>query len=68
MKNLENIQRLIDKADKLIRLEATGTPDEFAVRLGISRASLFRLLEELKNGVMDKSNANFFTFCSSGQK
>jgi DNA-binding transcriptional regulator LsrR (DeoR family) len=49
MKNLENIQKLIERADRLIRLETTGTPNEFAAKLGISRASLFRLLEELKN-------------------
>ena len=48
MKNYENTQNLIEKADKLIRMEVTGTPSQFAATLRISRASFFRLLEELK--------------------
>jgi len=48
MKNFENMQKLIKRVDKLIHLEATGAPDEFAATLGISRASLFRVLEKLK--------------------
>ena len=48
MKNYDNIQDLVERADQRIRLKATGTPNEFAAILGISRASLFRLLEEFK--------------------
>lgn len=32
----------------LIKFKRTGTPEDFAVRLGISRAKLFRLLGELR--------------------
>ena len=49
MKKYLEIQNLIERADLLIRLKATGTPDEFAAKLGISRASVFRLLEYLKD-------------------
>jgi predicted DNA-binding transcriptional regulator YafY len=49
MKKYEEFQNLIGRADQLIRLKATGTADEFAVKLGISRATLFRLLEYLRS-------------------
>ena len=48
MKKYLEIQNLIERADLLIRLKATGTPDEFAAKLGISRASVFRVIEHLR--------------------
>jgi hypothetical protein len=45
MKKYEDTQNLIERADRLIRLKATGIAEEFAATLGISRKSLFRLLK-----------------------
>jgi len=45
MKNYEDVFILIERADRLIRLKATGTSCDFAAILGISRASVFRLLK-----------------------
>jgi len=38
----------MERADRLIRLKATGTAEEFAVQLGISRATVVRLLKYLR--------------------
>jgi hypothetical protein len=38
----------IDRLDSLIRRKATGTPEELAERLGISRASVFNLIKFLR--------------------
>ena len=38
----------IQKAHKLVLQKSTGTPDEFAKRLNISRNSFFRLLDSLR--------------------
>lgn len=46
-KLLQQIE-LIERIDQLIRLKATGTPNNFARRLSISDASLYRLIETLK--------------------
>jgi len=48
MKKHSDIQILIERADRLIRLKATGTAIEFALKLGISRKTLFRLLKYLR--------------------
>ena len=48
MKKYLELQNLIERADRLIRLKATGTSVKFAVKLGISRATLFRLLQHLR--------------------
>ena len=48
MKKHSDIQNLIERADRLIRLKATGTAVEFAVQLGISRATVVRLLKYLR--------------------
>lgn len=39
---------LIERIDQLIRLKATGTPSSLAERLNISEASLFRIINEMK--------------------
>lgn len=39
---------LIERIDQLIRLKATGSPKEFANNMNISKASLYRLLETMK--------------------
>jgi predicted DNA-binding transcriptional regulator YafY len=44
---LEHLQ-LLRRIDNLIRRKATGRYDAFARRIGISVASLFRRLDELK--------------------
>ncbi len=46
------LRKYIDRAlqaDQLIRMKATGTPKEFAIKLGISERSLYDFLEELRN-------------------
>jgi len=49
MKKYEELHNLIERADQLIRLKATGNSHEFAAILGISRASVYRLLEYMKS-------------------
>jgi biotin operon repressor len=49
MKKYEEILHLIERADRLIHLKATGTAEEFANKLGISRETLFRLLKYLRS-------------------
>ena len=39
----------LQQADQLIRLQATGTPLQFASRLDISKSHLFNVLEELRS-------------------
>ncbi len=40
---------LIERVDQLIRLNATGRPDQFAYRLGISKTKLYRILSIMKD-------------------
>lgn len=40
----------IQNIDRLIRIKGTGTPDEFAERLGISRRCLYDCLNKMKSG------------------
>ena len=47
MKIIESIER-IQILHKLMSEEKTGTPNDLAQRLGISRSTLYNLLEELK--------------------
>ena len=44
----ESIQR-ISRIHKLIQREATGTPEEFADRLHISKRTLYLILEEMRS-------------------
>lgn len=48
MKAIQKLEQL-DRLDRLVRTRATGTPGELAKRLGISRRSVFNLLESLKD-------------------
>jgi len=47
MKTIKQLERL-KKAHKLIKLQNTGTPNEFAYLLRISERELYRILEYLK--------------------
>jgi len=46
IRQIERLQLLI----KLVKEERTGRPDDLADRLGISRAKLYLMLDELKDG------------------
>jgi len=41
--------RMIQRLDALIRRKSTGSPKQLAGRLNVSRASLYRYLNELRN-------------------
>jgi predicted DNA-binding transcriptional regulator YafY len=45
---LRTIERLYN-IHKLILLEKTGTPDEFAYKIHLSRRQLYNILDELKD-------------------
>ena len=40
--------QLISRIDQFIRLQATGSPEEFAAKLGISRTKLYRTIAIMK--------------------
>ncbi len=44
---LQHIE-LIDRIDQLIRLQATGTPQELATKLDISKTKLYRIINIMK--------------------
>lgn len=44
LKYIERLQRI----DRLIQMKATGTPEEFASKIGISRSTLMEYLSEMK--------------------
>jgi len=48
MKRLVDLVKL-DRLDNLIRLKATGCPDDLAKRMEMSRASLFELIAYLRD-------------------
>ncbi len=48
MAKLEEQINQIEQLDQLIRMQATGSPKQLAGRLGVSEASLFRLLDVMK--------------------
>ena len=61
-KYIERIKYL----DELIRKESTGRPDELASRLGVSRAQLYNIIDELKTEGLEinytrKRNTFYYT-------
>lgn len=48
MKLLDKIQQ-IERLDELIRRKSTGSPQELANKLNISKRAVFRLMELMKN-------------------
>ena len=44
IKYLDRLRRM----DSLISMKATGTPDEFAEKLGLKRSTLFQSLQEMR--------------------
>ncbi|SEK89159.1 hypothetical protein SAMN04487910_1404 [Aquimarina amphilecti] len=48
MTKIERQIELIERLDRLIRMQATGNPQQLARRLDISKASLFRIFEVMK--------------------
>ncbi len=60
---MENI-RLIEQVDQLIRMKATGKPEEFANRLRISKTKLYRTFNIMKTLgapiVYDFTSQNFY--------
>jgi hypothetical protein len=49
---IKYIDRLI-RMDALIFMKATGTPNEFADKLGIKRSTLFQTLQEIRRMDVD---------------
>jgi predicted transcriptional regulator len=43
------VQRLmkLEQVHQLIKMKATGTPDEFAIKIGKSRKTVYNLMDEL---------------------
>lgn len=48
MNLLKQIRR-IERLDQLIRMKATGTPENLAKRLNISRSTLYNIIDFIKN-------------------
>ncbi|WP_103863398.1 hypothetical protein [Aquimarina sp. I32.4] len=40
--------KLIERIDQLIRLEATGSPEEFATKIGVSKTKMYRMISIMK--------------------
>ncbi|WP_109853333.1 HTH domain-containing protein [Aquimarina sp. AU58] len=40
--------KIIERMDQLIRLQATGSPEKFAQRLGISKTKLYRMIKLMR--------------------
>jgi hypothetical protein len=63
MKVFEYLDR-IGKMHKLVQRQRTGTPEEFAKQLGVSRTSLYELIDELRSRgapiLYSKSTKTFF--------
>ena len=49
IKYIDRLQRM----NTLIHMKATGTPDEFAGKLGIKRSTLFQTLQEMRDMNLD---------------
>ena len=63
MKVFEYLDR-ISMMHKLVKRQRTGTPEEFAHQLGVSRTSLYELIDELRSRgapiAYSKSTKTFF--------
>ena len=46
---IQEIMNRIERIDQLIRMKATGSPEELASRLDISKRQVYRYLEMIKN-------------------
>ena len=62
MSLFQTIQK-IERIHQLIRMEATGKPDDFAEKLHIKKRQLFNLLEEFRDEGADiRYNSNRMTY------
>lgn len=41
--------KTVERVDQLIRLKATGTPEELAKKLGVARSTVYEIIECMKN-------------------
>ncbi|WP_190810311.1 HTH domain-containing protein [Flagellimonas sp. S3867] len=48
MRRLTQQIEVLERIDQLIRLKATGRPKQLAERLGVSEATVFRVIETMK--------------------
>lgn len=63
MNFIQQIERL-QKLNKLVEQESTGSPEELARRLGIRRRTLYDMIESLKSlGIEIRYNRKIKTFC-----
>ena len=46
---IQEIMSRIDRIDQLIKMKATGPPEELAERLAVSKRQVYRYLEMIKN-------------------
>ena len=49
MSNLFEKLRQLERLDQLIRMKATGSPEQLSTRLNISKRQLYRLIGDLRN-------------------
>jgi len=40
---------LIERIDRLVRMQATGTPEDLAYRLGVSKTKLYRAINTMRD-------------------
>ncbi|MEZ4908098.1 MAG: HTH domain-containing protein [Saprospiraceae bacterium] len=60
---------LIERMDQLLRMKGTGTSEELANRLGISRSTLYEMLETMRNmGAEIEYNASRKTYYYTTEK
>lgn len=45
--------KTVERVDQLIRLKCTGTPDELARKLGLTRSTVYEIIECMKNMDVD---------------
>jgi hypothetical protein len=55
LKYIERLQRM----DLLISMMSTGTPEEFAGKMGIKRSTLFQCLQEMRELGLDIKYSSF---------